>query len=85
MKLVQKGNYVICLDNLFTGRIKNIENLLDKDNFEFIEANIMDSIDLNVDQIYNAACPASPPAHQKSPTYTIKTCVIRYNKFIRIS
>ena len=75
-KLVEQGNYVICLDNLFTGRMQNIEELLEKDNFEFIEGDVTQSIDLKVDQIYNAACPASPPAYQKSPTSTTRTCVL---------
>lgn len=68
-------NYVICLDNLFTGRMVNIESLLQLPNFEFVEHNVQQSIDLPVDQIYNAACPASPPAYQKSPTDTTKTCI----------
>ena len=75
-RLLEEGNYVICLDNLFTGRMSNIEELLDNENFEFIKQDIMDKIDIKVDQIYNAACPASPPAYQKSPTNTTKTCVI---------
>ena len=75
-KLVDQGNYVICLDNLFTGRMQNIEELLEKDNFEFIEWDVTKPIDLKVDQIYNAACPASPPAYQKSPTSTTRTCVM---------
>ena len=75
-KLVEQGNYVICLDNLFTGRMQNIEELLENDNFEFIEGDVTQSIDLKVDQIYNAACPASPPAYQKSPTSTTRTCVL---------
>jgi len=69
-------NYVICIDNLFTGRIENIKNLLDRDNFEFIKADIINPINLKVDEIYNVACPASPPAYQKSPTNTTKTCVL---------
>ncbi len=75
-KLVEQGEHVICLDNLFTGRMKNIEELLEKDNFEFIEWDVTKPIDLKVDQIYNAACPASPPAYQKSPTSTTRTCVL---------
>jgi len=75
-KLLDNGDYVICLDNLFTGRKSNIEDLLDNKNFEFIEHDIQKPIDLKVDQIYNAACPASPPAYQKSPTNTTKTCVL---------
>ena len=75
-QLLKERNYVICLDNLFTGRKSNIEDLLSNKNFEFIEHDIQNPIDLEVDQIYNAACPASPPAYQKSPTNTTKTCVL---------
>ena len=75
-KLLENGDYVICLDNLFTGRKSNIEDLLDNKNFEFIEHDVQKPIDIKVDQIYNAACPASPPAYQKSPTNTTKTCVL---------
>ena len=70
-----KNNYVIALDNLFTGRMCNIEDLLPLDNFEFIEWDVVNPIDIAVDEIYNAACPASPPAYQKSPTSTTKTCI----------
>lgn len=69
------NNYVIALDNLFTGRLSNLEECMKHENFEFIEHDIMDPIDIQVDQIYNAACPASPPAYQKSPTNTTKICV----------
>ncbi|MBP3645658.1 MAG: SDR family oxidoreductase [Clostridia bacterium] len=69
-------NQVIALDNLYTGRMENILSLMDKDNFRFIKADVCDPIDLEVDQIYNAACPASPPAYQKNPTSTTKTCVL---------
>ncbi len=75
-KLVNDGNYVICMDNLYTGRMSNIEDLLDNKNFEFIKHDVTKRINLKVDQIYNAACPASPPAYQKSPTYTVKTCFL---------
>lgn len=76
--LKDKNNYVICLDNLFTGRLKNIEHLKENKNFEFLEADVMENDvikNLEVNQIYNAACPASPPAYQKSPTNTTKTCI----------
>lgn len=69
-------NYVIALDNLFTGRKKNIKDLLDKPNFKFVLGDVTDEINLEVDFIYNAACPASPPAYQKSPTSTMKTSVL---------
>ena len=71
-----KNNYVIALDNLFTGRLCNIEHLQGLPNFEFIKWDVVDPIDIPVDQIYNAACPASPPAYQLSPTSTTKTCIL---------
>lgn len=70
-----RNNHVIALDNLFTGRLCNIEHLLELPNFEFIQWDVVDPIDIPVDQIYNAACPASPPAYQQSPTSTTKTCI----------
>jgi UDP-glucuronate decarboxylase len=70
-----KNNHVIALDNLFTGRLVNIKPLMSLPNFEFIEHNVQEPIDIPVDRIYNAACPASPPAYQKSPTDTTKTCI----------
>lgn len=74
--LKDENNYVIALDNLFTGKLSNIEHLLQLPNFEFIQGDVVDEIDIKVDQIYNAACPASPPAYQKSPTSTTKTCIL---------
>lgn len=76
-RLVQdEKNYVIALDNLFTGRIENINEMLDLPNFEFINHNVQNPIDIKINQIYNAACPASPSAYQKSPTDTTKTCIL---------
>ena len=69
------ANYVYCLDNLQTGRMENIRELLDRPDFEFIEHDIVEPIELEVDQIYNAACPASPPAYQADPVHTLKTSV----------
>ena len=66
-------NYVICMDNFYTGRIANIQHLIGLRNFELIERDVTLPYDRKVDQIYNAACPASPPAYQKRPTYTTKT------------
>ena len=76
-RLVNENNHVICVDDLYTGRMINIEELMDKPNFEFINHNIIDPLDIeNIDEIYNLACPASPPHYQKSPTYTTKTCIL---------
>jgi len=70
------NNYVIALDNLFTGSMYNIKSLIDLPNFEFIKQDVMDPIDIQVDQIYNAACPASPPAYQADPVNTLKISVL---------
>lgn len=76
-RLVQDpDNYVIALDNLFTGRLVNLKECREHENFEFICADVQEKIDIRVNQIYNAACPASPPAYQESPTNTTKTCVL---------
>lgn len=76
-RLVQDPNHhVIVLDNLFTGKKSNMAECMRHDNFEFIEADVQKPIDIPVDQIYNAACPASPVAYQQSPVNTIKTCIM---------
>ncbi len=75
-KLVEEKNYVICLDNFFTGRKENIETLLSYENFELITHDIIEPIDLKVDEIYNLACPASPPHYQYDPIKTAKTSVM---------
>ena len=60
-KLLNQGNEVICLDNLFTGRKENILHLMDNPYFEFIRHDVIEPIYVECDQIYNLACPASPP------------------------
>ena len=74
-KLVYEGHDVICIDNLTTGFKKNIEELLPKYNFEFIRHDITQPIILEVDQIYNLACPASPVHYQSDPVQTLKANV----------
>lgn len=74
-KLVEQGHDVICVDNLFTGNKRNIENLLDNHNFEFIRHDITFPLFLEIDQIYNLACPASPVHYQFDPVQTLKTCI----------
>jgi len=73
--LVKRGHDVICLDNLFTGSKRNIEHLLGELNFEFIRHDITLPIYLEVDEIYNLACPASPIHYQYDPVQTLKTSV----------
>lgn len=74
-RLLADGNYVIAVDNLYTGRIENIQPFFSNPDFEFIHHDITETMDIKVEEIYNAACPASPPHYQKSPTFTTKTCV----------
>ena len=74
-KLVQQGHYVICCDNFYTGNKNNLENILDHKNFELIRHDITFPLFLEVDQIYNFACPASPVHYQNDPVQTVKTCV----------
>ena len=64
---------MFCLDNLQTGRLKNISELYGKDRFHFIEQDVIKPLDLSVDQIYNLACPASPLHYQENPLHTIRT------------
>lgn len=75
-KLLAEGNEIVCLDNLHTGRKKNLAHLFDNPKFEFIRHDITEPIKLEVDQIYNMACPASPVHYQSNAIKTIKTNVL---------
>lgn len=75
-RLLNDGNEVICLDNFFTGRKVNISHLLHLDNFELVRHDVTEPILLEVDQIYNLACPASPIHYQYNPVKTVKTNVM---------
>ena len=75
-KLLEQGNHVICLDNFFTGSRKNVTHLLGNPEFELIRHDIVEPIILEVDQIYNLACPASPIHYQYNAIKTIKTNVL---------
>lgn len=73
--LVGRGHDVICLDNMFTGRKKNIFDLLSAPNFQFKRADVTERLRISVDEIYNLACPASPVHYQLSPVATVKANV----------
>ena len=76
-RLLDEGNKIICLDNLFTGSKENISNLIDNSNFEFVNHDITKPYYREgIDEIYNLACPASPIHYQINPIKTIKTCTI---------
>jgi UDP-glucuronate decarboxylase len=75
-RLLAGGDEVLCLDNFFTGRRRNVKQMLDNHNFELIRHDITQSILLEVDRIYHLACPASPVHYQHNPVKTIKTNVL---------
>lgn len=75
-RLLNEGNEVICLDNYFTGFRRNVAHLIDNPNFELMRHDVIDPFKAEVDQIYNLACPASPPHYQHNPIKTIKTSVM---------
>ncbi len=75
-RLLNEGNDVICLDNFFTGSKDNIRHLLDNNRFELVRHDVTKEYYAEVDQIYNMACPASPPHYQYNPIKTIKTSVL---------
>ena len=72
-RLIEDGHSVICLDNYFTGTEENIKHLMDNTKFSFVEQDVIDHMDFEVDRIFNLACPASPPHYQYNPIKTIKT------------
>lgn len=75
-RLLKAGHTVICLDNFSTGLERNIRHLRNFERFSVIKHDVVDPIDVEVDEIYNLACPASPPHYQADPVHTMKTCVL---------
>ena len=75
-RLIADGHEVTVIDNLFTGRKQNIAHLLSHPRFEFVRHDVIDPFKYEVDQIYNLACPASPPHYQYNPIKTIKTSIL---------
>ena len=75
-RLLAEGHYVVCLDNFFTGRIGNIEHLLDNRRFELVRHDVSEPLFMEVQQIYNLACPASPIHYQYNPVKTVKSNVL---------
>ena len=75
-RLINEGHEILCLDNFFTGRKQNISHLFQNPNFELIRHDVVEPFRVEVDQIYNLACPASPPHYQYNPIKTTKTSVM---------
>ena len=84
-ELLAKGEEVICLDNFFTGRKKNIEKLLHNKNFELIRHDVTDPIRIEVDKIWHLACPASPIHYQFNPIKTTKTSFMGTYNFLGLA
>ena len=74
-KLLESGHEVICVDNFFTGAKRNIYHLMDNPRFELIRHDVTEPLNVECDEIYNLACPASPIHYQRDPAQTVKTCV----------
>ena len=74
-RLVGEGNRVVCIDDFFTGRMDNIEHLVRNPNFEIHHHDVTNPYSGTFDEIYNLACPASPPAYQYDPIHTLKTSI----------
>ena len=75
-RLLEQDLEVLCMDNFFTGRRKNVSHLLENPNFELIRHDVVDPLKAEVDRIYNLACPASPVHYQYNPIKTVKTSVM---------
>jgi UDP-glucuronate decarboxylase len=83
--LLAGGHEVVCVDNLFTGRRQNIKHLLGDDRFEFIRHDIIQPLLVDVDQIYNLACPAAPVHYQYNPVKTIQTNVVGVYNMVELA
>ncbi len=84
-ELLRRGCEVICLDNFFTGRKENVAHLMSNPYFEIIRHDIINSIDVEIDEIYNLACPASPVHYQYNPVKTINTNVVGASNMLELA
>jgi UDP-glucuronate decarboxylase len=75
-RLLERGQDVVCMDNFFTGRRRNVAHLLDNPRFELLRHDVVDPFKVEVDRIFNLACPASPVHYQYNPIKTVKTSVM---------
>lgn len=82
-RLLAQGHEVVCVDNLSTGFVSNIEELLENPNFRFMEADITDPFHIPFDAAFNLACPASPPHYQRLSLETIDACTVGVRNLLR--
>lgn len=83
--LLSQGHEVVCLDNYFTGSKRNVFHLLDSKNFEVLRHDIINPVDIEVEQIYNLACPASPVFYQFNPVRTIQANVLGVTNMLELA
>ena len=83
--LENEGNFVVCLDHLHSRKIDNIRELLHYDRFKTINGDITEKIDIEVDQIYNAACPSTPKSYGKDFLKTFDTCIIGTKNLLELA
>jgi UDP-glucuronate decarboxylase len=74
--LLAQNHHVTALDNLYTGHLSNLDEIIDHPHFTFVDDTILEPLDMDVDEIYNLACPASPPHYQRDPIYTWKVSTL---------
>ena len=84
-KLIKSGNKVYCLDNFYSSGKENVEGLSESINFKLIEQDVIDTLDFDIDEIYNLACPASPVSYQLAPVKTIETCFIGATNVLKLA
>ncbi|KRR27620.1 UDP-glucuronic acid decarboxylase family protein [Bradyrhizobium retamae] len=86
-RLIQQGHRVYCVDNLLTGSFSNVRPLINHPDFEFIEHDIRDTLEIagRIDRIYNLACPASPRHYQRDPIGTLQTCVVGAGNMVELA
>lgn len=84
-RLLTEGNEIICLDNFYTGSKDNVKDLLDNKNFKLITHDITEKFSAQVDEIYNLACPASPPHYQYDPIKTMETSVLGVSNMLKLA
>lgn len=83
--LLSHGHHVLCVDNLYTGRISNLTSIMNSDRFSFLRHDVTDPLSEDVDFICNLACPASPSAYQRDPIKTFETSVIGVSNLLRLA
>lgn len=84
-KLLEQGNSVLCIDNLYTGSMNNINDLIEKEHFKFVHHDVTEHMEYDAEQIYNLACPASPVHYQKNPVKTFETSVLGVMQLLRLA